>query len=107
VAGPGDGHHDGADGEGDKGRSDFPDCLGEGLTLGEVGLVDLQHEQRNDDREDAIAEGEHPHRVVSPLVALQASIVIHAPFPSWTTRQVGKGAGGLTAREAGAPTRRR
>ncbi len=79
VTGPGDGHHDKADQEGDEGGPDFPQRIAQRLPLGEVGHLDLQHEQGEDDGEDAVTEGQHPRRVVTPLVVLRMSPAVHRP----------------------------
>ena len=37
------------------------------MALGELGDVDLQDQQGDDDREDAVGQGQHAGRVVQPL----------------------------------------
>ena len=46
---------------------------------GEVGDLELQHEQRDDDSEDAVTECQHSRRIVLALVDQKSSIIIHIP----------------------------
>jgi len=47
------------------------------VTLGELGDVDLQHQQGHDDREHAVGQGEHAGRIVE---ALQQGSFIKLPL---------------------------
>jgi hypothetical protein len=50
--------------------------------------VDLEHEQGDDDREDAVAQGKDPRGVVRAFVTLPCSFLVHPvlepPFTSST-----------------------
>ncbi len=72
-------HDDEADNERDKRGSNLPTCVRERLAAGELGHMNLQDEQRNDDREHAVTEGENPpgvDRALGPLRAKSGNVCI-------------------------------
>jgi hypothetical protein len=67
MADPLDPGQDEADHKGDQRRLEFLQGLGQRLALGQLGDVDLQHQQRDDDREDPVGQGKHAGGVVLAL----------------------------------------
>ena len=62
---------DEADHEGHQRRPELGQGLGEGVALGELGDVDLQDQQGDDDGEHPIGQGEDPGRIMQLLQQLR------------------------------------
>jgi hypothetical protein len=74
---PGDRHHDEADQERHERRPDILERRPQGLAARELGHVDLEHQQRDDDREDPVGQGHDPRRVVRALVGLPFALLVY------------------------------
>jgi hypothetical protein len=89
MSGPRDRHHDEADHERHERRPDLGQRVGEALTRTEVRDVDLEHEQRQDDREDAVRQRQQPGGFVEPVVASTLCFLVHRfPLRASTGRAV-------------------
>jgi hypothetical protein len=81
VAGPGDRDDDEADEEREEGGPDLLQGLRERLTVGQLGDVDLEDEQRDDDRDDPVGQRQNARGIVLAFVPLTSDLSVQRPSP--------------------------